>query len=130
MNSKNETNGRVKLGQESRCATVVYPLKELKNSEQQERNKWQGQNGPRIKMGYYCLPPERVELTVNSKKDTNGRVKMGQRSRWAAVAYPLKESNNSEQQERNKWQGQNGPRVKWAKGQDGLLLFTKTTESN
>ena len=22
----------------------------------------------------FCLPPERVELTVNSKKQTNGRV--------------------------------------------------------
>ena len=36
-------------------------------------------------MGYCCLPPERVELTVNSKKETNGRVKIGQESRWAAV---------------------------------------------
>ena len=26
--------------------------------------------------------PERVELTVNSKKETNGRVKMGQESKW------------------------------------------------
>ena len=32
-----------------------------------------------------CLPPDRVELTVNSKKETNGRIKMGQQSRWAAV---------------------------------------------
>ena len=64
-------------------------------------------------MGYYCLPNERVELAVNSKKEANGRVKrdkgqnrprveMGQGSRWAAAAYPLKESNKSEQQERNK----------------------------
>ena len=29
--------------------------------------------------------PERVELTVSSKKETNGRVRMGQESRWAAV---------------------------------------------
>ena len=36
-----------------------------------------GQNGPKVKMGYCCLPPERVELTVNSKKETNCRVKMG-----------------------------------------------------
>ena len=47
----------------------------------------------RVKMGYHSLPPERVELTVNSKKETNGRVKMGQGSRWATVVYPLKESN-------------------------------------
>ena len=37
--------------------------------------------------------PERVELTVSSKKETNDRVKMGQKSKWAAVACPLKESN-------------------------------------
>ena len=37
------------------------------DSEQQERNKWQGQNGP--------------------------KVKMGQESKWATVVYPLKESN-------------------------------------
>ena len=37
-------------------------------------------------MGNCCLPPERVKLTVNSKKETNGRVN------WA--------------------KGQNGPRVK------------------
>ena len=43
-------------------------------------------------MGYFCFHPEIVELTVNSKKETNGRVKMGQESRWAAVVYPLKES--------------------------------------
>ena len=55
-------------------------------------------------MGCCCLPPDRVKLTVNSKKETNSRVKMGQRSRWdsvfdslkesrrASVIYPLKES--------------------------------------
>ena len=61
-------------------------------------------------------PLERVELTVNSKKETNGRDKMGQGSRCANIAYPLKESNNSEQQERNKWRRQNGPRVKMGQG--------------
>ena len=30
-------------------------------------------------------PPERVELTVSSKKETNGRVKMAQESKWTAV---------------------------------------------
>ena len=39
-------------------------------------------------MGCCRLPPEKAELTVNSKKETNGRVKMGQESRWAAVVYP------------------------------------------
>ena len=37
--------------------------------------------------------PEKIELTVNSKKETNDRVKLGQESRWTAVVYPLKESN-------------------------------------
>ena len=54
-------------------------------------------------MGYCCLSPERVELTVNSKKETNDRVKMDQGSKCTVVVYPPKESNNSEQQERNKW---------------------------
>ena len=31
----------------------------------------------RVLLNLSCLPPERVELTVNSKKETNGRVKMG-----------------------------------------------------
>ena len=35
---------------------------------------------------------DRVNLAVNSKKESNSRVKMGQRSRWASVIYPLKES--------------------------------------
>ena len=30
-------------------------------------------------MGYSCLPPERVKLTMNSKKERSGRVKMGPR---------------------------------------------------
>ena len=48
---------------------------------------WKSQNGD-----YCCLPPDRVKLTVNSKKETNSRVKMGQESRWASVTYPLKKS--------------------------------------
>ena len=64
---------------------LFTPWKSRTNNEQQERNTWQSQNGPSFKMGYCCLPPERVELTVNCKEGTNGRVKMGQESRWAAV---------------------------------------------
>ena len=128
----------------------------------------------RVKICRCCLPPDRVKLTVNSKKETNSRVKMGQGSTWASVIYLLKESKwvavvypqngarvkmasvitpwksqnglllfthwqsqaNSEQQERNKQQGQNGPMVKmcfcfyhlkvskWSKCQDGLMSFT------
>ena len=119
------------MGQESRSASVIYPLKKSKwdkghyelllftpwqsqtsseqqgqdgfvlfspwqsqtNSEQQERNKQQGQNWPRVKTGFCSLPPDRVKLAVNSKKETNSRVKMG-------------------------------------KGQDGLLLFTPWKSQN
>ena len=46
-------------------------------------SKWtKSQDRPRINMGCCCLPPERVERTVNSKKEENGRAKMGQESRW------------------------------------------------
>ena len=34
-------------------------------------------------MGYCCLSPDRVEVKVNSKKKTNGRVKMDQESKRA-----------------------------------------------
>ena len=33
------------------------------------------------------FPPKRIKVTVNNKKETNGRDRMGQESRWAAVAY-------------------------------------------
>ena len=45
----------------------------------------QESKGPRVKTGCCCLPNERVELTVNSEKETNGRVRTGKESRWAAV---------------------------------------------
>ena len=129
VSSKKETNSRVKMGQGSRWDSVIYPLKESKwgkghyglllftlwqsetSNEQQERNKQQGQNGQRIKMGFYYLPHERVKMGLllfttwqsqtnseqqerNKQKGQNGqRVKMGQGSRWASVLYPLTESN-------------------------------------
>ena len=62
-------------------------------SEQQERNKQQGQNGAKVKMGFSSLPPDRVKLAVNSKK---------------------KQTAGS----------------KWAKDQDGLLLFTSWKSQN
>ena len=82
VNSKNETDARVKMGQGSRWTTAVYPPsppKRVKLTVNSRRNKWQGQDGSRVKIGCTCLPPERV---------------------------------TSEKQERNKWQGQNGSRVK------------------
>ena len=48
----------------------------------------------RVERGLCYLAPDKIKLTVvNSKKETNSRVKMGKLS-------------------------------KWAKGQDGFLLFT------
>ena len=67
VNSKKETNGRVKWAK--------------------------GQNGPRVKVAK-CENGPRVKLTANSKKETNVRVKMGQESRWVAVVHPLKVSNH------------------------------------
>ena len=81
------------------------------NSKQQKRNKQQGQNGQTVKMGFCYLPPDRVKLAVNSKKETNSRVKVGKESRLLLFT-PWKSQTNSEQQVRNKQQGQNGPRVK------------------
>ena len=46
-------------------------------------SKWaKSQNGPKVKLGYCCLPPGTVEVTVNSKKERSGRVKMGQVIKW------------------------------------------------
>ena len=72
VNSKKETNSRVKMG-----FCYLPPEK--------------------VKMGCCCLLPDRVKLTVNSKKETNSRVKIGKESkwakkRWASVIYPLKVS--------------------------------------
>ena len=178
VNSKKETNGRVKMGQGSKWAKgqdgfllfTPYPLKESK----------------RAKMGCCCLPPDRVKLTVKSKKQTNSKVKMAQESNWAKgqdgpmlftpwksqngllLFTPWQSQTNSEQQVRNKQQGQNGPWVKmgfcyflpervkrgccclpltesnwqwkarkkqtagskWAKSQNGLLLFTPWKSQN
>ena len=148
---------RVKMGQGSRWASVIYSLKKSKwglllftpwqsqtNSEQQARkkqtagSKWaKSQNGAKVIMGCCCLPPDRVKQAVNSKKETNSRVKMGKASRWASVIYPLKKSKsgmllftpwqsqtNNEQQEKTNSRVKMGKESKWAKGQDGLLFFT------
>ena len=66
-------------------------------------------------MGYCCLPPERVELTVNSKKETNGRVKMGQESYWTTMVYLRKSQTNSEQQEETNGRVEIGHESKWTK---------------
>ena len=87
VNSKKETNGRVRMNQESKWAKGQS--QNGPTVKMGQRSKWaKSQNGTRGKMSYCCLPPERVKLTLNSKKETSGRVKMGQESRWAAVVYP------------------------------------------
>ena len=147
VKGKKEASSRVKMGQETEWA--------------------KDQNGPRIKMGLCYLPPERVKmgccilppdrvnLRVKWKKEANSRVKMDQESKWAKgqdglllftpwksqngllLFTPWQSQTNSEQQERNKQQGQNGPKVKmslcflplkeskWSKCQDGLMPFTR-----
>ena len=45
----------------------------------------QSQNGKMFKKGCCCLPLDKVNLAVNSKKETKGRVKMEQWSRWVCV---------------------------------------------
>ena len=78
-------------------------------------------------MGYCCLPPERVELTVNSKKGTNSMVKMSQESKWARsqngpraemsyCSLPPEKVELTVNSKKNKWYGQNGPRVKIGQG--------------
>ena len=68
VNSKKEINSGVKMGQGSRWAFVIYPLKE---------SKWAAvvypQNGPKVKIGFCYYPLKE--------------------SKWAAVVYPLIESN-------------------------------------
>ena len=100
VNSKTETNDRVRMGKESRWGTsqdgllLFTPLKESNYKKETNGGVKMGycclrpervkltvnsrrEINDRVKMGYCCLPPERVELTVTSNKETNGRVKMG-----------------------------------------------------
>ena len=85
------------MGQGSRWDSVIYPLKESKSAA--------------------IVSPDRVKLTVKSKKETSSRVTMGQVSKWDSVIYPLKESS---------WAAivYILKESKWAKDQDGLQLFT------
>ena len=74
---------------ESRWAADVYILKESKWAKGQGGLLLfipkQSQNGKEFKMGCCCLPLDRVNLAVNSKKETKGMVKMDQGSRWVCV---------------------------------------------
>ena len=93
-------------------------------------------------MGLCYLSPDRVKLTVNSKKETNSRVKMGKESKWAkgqdglllftpkrvkmgCCCLPhdrVKLTVNSKKETNSRVKM--GKESKWAKGQDGLLFFT------
>ena len=149
VDSKKEIKSMVKMGQGSRWASVIYPLKE---------SKW----------GFCCLTPDRVKLAVNSKKETNSRVRMGKESIWAkgqdglllftpwksqygtkvimscwflppdrvklivnsrvnmgCCCLPpdwVKLTVNSKKETNSRVKM--GKESKWAKGQDGLLFFT------
>ena len=156
-NKQQGHNGqRVKMAQGSYWASAIYPLKESKwgkdhyglllfapwQSEQQDRNKQQGQNGLTVKMGFCYLPPERVKMRLllftpwqshtnsEQQKETNSRVKMGNESKWAKgqdglLSFtPWQRQTGSEQQEKQT------AGSKWAKGQDGLLLFKPWKSQN
>ena len=132
VNSKKETNSRVKMGKESKWAKGQDWLLFLSRVKMSKESKWaKGQDG------LLLFTPDKVKLAVNSKKETNSRVKMGKGSRLASVIYPLKKSkwgccclppdrvklivkSKKETNSRVKM----GKESKWAKGQDGLLLFT------
>ena len=111
------------MGQGSRWASVIYPLKE---------SKW-GKNH----YGLLLFTPLQSETSSEQQEETNSRVKMGKGSRWASVIYPLKMSKwgccclppdrvklivNSKKETNSRVKM--GKESKWAKGQDGLLLFT------
>ena len=99
------------MGQGSKWASVIYPLKRVNSKEEtkggikmgQLRSKWDCvicySPTERVKMGFCCLSSGRVKLLINSKKETKSKVKMGlsyyplKESKWAAVVYPLTESN-------------------------------------
>ena len=84
--AKDQNGPIVKIGQGLRCPTIVLftsEQAELTLNRKKETNvKWaKDQHEPRvkmgqgIKMGHHCLPSEGDKLTVNSNKETNGRVK-------------------------------------------------------
>ena len=75
-----ELTANGKKGTKSQDDLLLFTsLRSRTNSEQ--KKKWQGQNGQRGKMGCCCLPPERVKLTANSKKETSFRVKIDEVSK-------------------------------------------------
>ena len=112
VNSKKETNSRVKMGKESKWAKgqdglQLFTPDRVKLAVNSKKNKQQGPNGPRVKMGFCYLPPERVKMYC--------------------CCLPPDRVKLTEQQERNKGQGQIG--LKGVKL--GLAHFdSETIESN
>ena len=84
----------------------------------------QSQNGKRFKIGCCCLPLDRVNLAVNSKEETKGRVKWtkGQDGLCYLAPDRVKLTVNSKKETNSTVKM--GKESKWAKVQDGLLLFT------
>ena len=114
-NSRTETNRKVKMGLGSKRAKSQNGPR-VKMGQGSKRAK--RQNGPRVKMGqgsrgatlvYPSPSPERVKTTVNSKKETNGRVKIGYDGlQWLKSAIKTIES------EWAKW-SHLGPGPSWAR---------------
>ena len=72
-----------KWGKDHYALLLFTPWQSETSSEQQERNKQQGQNEQRVKMGFCYLPPERVKMGL-------------------LLFTPWQSQTNSEQQKRNK----------------------------
>ena len=87
------------MGKESKWGKGRYglllftPWQSETSSEQQERNKQQGQNGPRVKMGFCFLPPDRVKLAVNSKKKQTAGSKWAKGKDGLLLFIPRKSQN-------------------------------------
>ena len=45
--------------------------------------------GPRVKVGFCSLPPDRVKLAVNSKKQQTAGSKWAKGQDWASVIYEI-----------------------------------------
>ena len=71
--------------------------------------------------GLQLFPPERVELTANSKKENVAGSKWakyqnGPRVQMGYCCLPPERVELTVNSKKNKWQGQNGPRVKMSQG--------------
>ena len=76
-------------------------------------------------MGCCCLPLDRVNLAVNSKKETKGKGQNGPRVKMG-LCYLAPDRVNLTVNSKNETNSRvkMGKESKWAKGHNGLLLFT------